>query len=78
MSKNVDLEKSRRLVAIRNMYQYQAKVIDHEIIPNTMEKIDNWYVDGIRTVERLAELFDIERIYDSKAIDLKIFLKDKL
>jgi hypothetical protein len=78
MSKNVDLEKNRRLVAIRNMYQYQAKVIDHEVIPHTMEKIDNWYVDGIRTVERLAELFDIERIYDSNAIDLKIFLKDKL
>jgi len=75
---NRNIEESRRLVAIKNMYQYQANTVDHEIVPDTMEKIHNWYIDGIKTIERLAELFDIERIYDSKSIDLKIFLKDKL
>ncbi|CAA6799849.1 MAG: Unknown protein [uncultured Sulfurovum sp.] len=72
----IDLEKNGRLEAIKSMYQYKAKEIDHELVPNTMEKIDNWYIEGVKTIERLGELFDVEKIYDSKSIDLKIFVKD--
>ena len=76
VNNKMDLEENIRLEAIKSMYQYKAKNVDHEIVPDTMEKIHNWYVDGIGTIERLAELFDVEKIYDSESIDLKIFLKD--
>jgi hypothetical protein len=76
VSKNINLEKNGRLEAIKSMYQYKAKEIDHEVVPNTMEKIHNWYIEGIKTIERVGELFDVEKIYDSKSIDLKIFIKD--
>ena len=61
---------------IKSMYQYQAIEDDQAVIPETFELIDNWYIEGFPSIEKLDVLFDIEDLYDMD-IDLKIYPKDK-
>ena len=61
---------------IKSMYQYQAIEDDQAVIPETFELIDNWYIEGFPSIEKLDALFDIEDLYDMD-IDLKIYPKDK-
>jgi hypothetical protein len=61
---------------IKSMYQYKAIEDDQAVIPETFELIDNWYIEGFSSIEKLDTLFDIEDLYDMD-IDLKIYPKDK-
>ena len=60
---------------IKSMYQYKAIEDDQAVIPQTFELIDNWYIEGFPSIEKLDTLFDIEDLYDMD-IDLKIYPKD--
>ena len=61
--------------AIKSMYQYKATEDDQTVVPCTFELIDNWYIEGWDSIEKLEALFDVEDLYDMN-IDLKIYPKD--
>ena len=61
--------------AIKSMYQYKAIEDDQTVVPYTFELIDNWYIEGWDSIEKLEALFDVEDLYDMD-IDLKIYPKD--
>ncbi len=61
--------------AIKSMYHYKSTEEEQTIIPDTFELIDNWYIDGFDSVEKLEAMFDVEDLYDMD-IDLKIYPKD--
>jgi len=60
--------------AIKSMYHYKSTE-EHLAIPNSFVIIDNWYIDGFESVEKLEAMFDIEDLYDMD-IELKIYPKD--
>ena len=61
--------------AIKSMYHYKSTEEEHLAIPHSFEIIDNWYIDGFESVEKLEAMFEIEDLYDMD-IDLKIYPKD--
>jgi hypothetical protein len=61
--------------AIKSMYHYKSTEEEQTVIPETLELIDNWYVDGFDTIEKLETMFNVEDIYDMD-IDLKIYPKN--
>ena len=61
--------------AIRSMYHYKSTEEEHLAIPHSFEIIDNWYIDGFESVEKLEAMFDVEDLYDMD-IELKIYPKD--
>jgi hypothetical protein len=70
-----------RTETILKMYDYQGEEPKQLIIPNSNEKIYNWYIEAIPTVERLLEIIreeDIAKIYDNPNIFLKIFVKNRI
>ena len=62
--------------AIKSMYQYQAIEDDQTVVPHTFELIDNWYIEGWDSIEKLEAVFELEDLYDMD-IDLKIYPKDQ-
>jgi len=62
--------------AIKSMYHYKSTEEEQTIIPDTFELIDNWYIDGFKSVDELEKLFDVEDLYDMD-IELKIYPKDQ-
>ena len=67
---------NRREEAIKSMYHYKSTEEEQTIVSDTFELIDNWYIDGFKSVETLGSLFDIEDLYDMD-IELKIYPKDQ-
>jgi len=67
---------NRRAEAIKSMYQYHATEEEQTIIPETFELIDNWYVEGFPSIEKLEAVFDVEDVYDMD-IDFKVYPKDR-
>ena len=67
---------NRREEAIKSMYHYKSTEEEQTIVSDTFELIDNWYIDGFKSVETLGALFDIEDLYDMD-IELKIYPKDQ-
>ena len=63
--------------AIRSMYHYKSTEEEHLAIPHSFEIIDNWYIDGFDSIEKLEAMFDIEDLYDMD-IELKIYPKNKI
>ena len=61
--------------AIKSMYHYKSTEEEHLAIPHSFEIIDNWYIDGFESVEKLEAMFDVEDLYDMD-IELKIYPKD--
>ena len=64
-----------RLEIIKSMYNYKGTEENQNIVLGTFEIIDNWYIDGFESIEKLEIIFDIEDLYDLD-IDLKIYPKD--
>jgi acyl carrier protein len=63
--------------AIKSMYQYKATEDDQTVVPHTFELIDNWYIEGWDSIEKLEAIFNVEDLYDMD-IDLKIYPKNHL
>jgi len=61
--------------AIKSLYHYKATEDDQTVVPHTFELIDNWYIEGWDSIEKLEAIFDVEDLYDMD-IDLKIYPKD--
>jgi len=61
--------------AIKSMYHYKSTEEEHLAIPHSFEIIDNWYIDGFTSIEKLEAMFNIEDLYDMD-IELKIYPKD--
>jgi acyl carrier protein len=62
---------------IKSMYHYKSTEEEQTVIPETLELIDNWYIDGFDSIEKLEAMFDVEDLYDMD-IDLKIYPRDKI
>jgi len=45
--------------AIKSMYQYKATEDDQTVVPHTFELIDNWYIEGWDSIEKLEAMFDV-------------------
>ena len=49
--------------AIKSMYHYKSTEEEHLAIPHSFEIIDNWYIDGFESVEKLEAMFEILSFY---------------
>jgi len=59
---------------IKSMYTYKSTEEAYGIVPDSFELIDNWYIEGWNSIEKLEAIFDIEDLYDMD-LDLKIYPK---
>ena len=59
---------------IKSMYTYKSTEEAYGIVPDNFEVIDNWYIEGWNSIEKLEAIFDIEDLYDMD-LDLKIYPK---
>ena len=61
--------------AIHYLYNAEGRQLGIPSDKDSFEIIDNWYIDGFDSIEKLEAMFDVEDLYDMD-IELKIYPKD--